>query len=253
MEDQEGAPVQAAGLDQEPRHGSIGAALDHLGAGADDAVRARPHPAGESQPGEPRADLALSPGDPAGAARASADDCRGSRCLGRHGVAGDAAGGRVHAQPRRGHLVLYAGDLARPVDHQVGRAAADPEQDHQVVSRGRLGVRQGRPRRPLRPIRRRTRNVRDRDQPQAQGGVAGRHDHGQADCRARPRAAVPRVSNAWTMPIKARIDMLATGIRTAGRPSSFWAATMPSWKPSPARSRRRSTPCPAPPRPMPSG
>ncbi len=28
------------------------------------------------------------------------------------------------------------------------------------------------------------------------------------------RLAISRVSNAWTMPIKARIDMLATGIRT---------------------------------------
>ena len=34
---------------------------------------------------------------------------------------------------------------------------------------------------------------------------------------------------------------------TSGR-----AATMPSWRPSPARSRRRSVPCPARPRPMPS-
>ena len=74
-----GAAVQAAGLDQEPRHGGIGAAVDHPGAGADDAVRARPHPAGASQSGEPRADLALSPGDPAGAARAAADDCGGGR------------------------------------------------------------------------------------------------------------------------------------------------------------------------------
>ena len=98
-----GPAVQAAGLDQEPRHGGIGAAVDHPGAGADDAVRARPHPAGASQPGEPRADLALSAGDPAGAARAAADDRGGGRRAGRHGLAGDAAGGRVHAEPRRGH------------------------------------------------------------------------------------------------------------------------------------------------------
>jgi Cu(I)/Ag(I) efflux system membrane protein CusA/SilA len=43
----------------------------------------------------------------------------------------------------------------------------------------------------------------------------GRHDHGQADCRTGQGAAnSPAWQNSWTMPIKARIDMLSTGIRT---------------------------------------
>ena len=32
---------------------------------------------------------------------------------------------------------------------------------------------------------------------------------------------LPGISNAWTMPIKARIDMLATGIRTPPAPKVF--------------------------------
>ena len=44
--------------------------------------------------------------------------------------------------------------------------------------------------------------------------MAARHDHRQADCRDGSGLAIPGISNAWTMPIKARIDMLATGIRT---------------------------------------
>ena len=61
----------------------------------------------------------------------------------------------------------------------------------------------------------------------------------------------PGVSNAWTMPIKARIDMLATGIRTPvgvkvlGRTST----SSRSWH---ARSRQRSRRCPARPAPSPS-
>ena len=57
-------------------------------------------------------------------------------------------------------------------------------------------------------------DVRDRHQPQAAGRMARRHDDRQADRRDGPGAAVPGISNAWTMPIKARIDMLSTGIRT---------------------------------------
>ena len=44
--------------------------------------------------------------------------------------------------------------------------------------------------------------------------VAAGHDLRQAHRRARPGAAFPGIANAWTMPIRARIDMLSTGIRT---------------------------------------
>ena len=60
----------------------------------------------------------------------------------------------------------------------------------------------------------------------------------------------PGVANAWTMPIKARTDMLSTGIRTPiGIRSS--ARTWTRWSGWP----RRSRPCvqvPAPPAPLPS-
>ena len=44
--------------------------------------------------------------------------------------------------------------------------------------------------------------------------MAARHDARPAGPRDGPALQFPGVSNAWTMPIKARIDMLATGIRT---------------------------------------
>ena len=80
-----------------------------------------------------------------------------ARRAGRQPVAGVAARHRVHADPQRGHAVLHADHAARPVGHQGGRAAADPEQDHQDLPRGRLGLGQGRPRRARPPIRRRPR------------------------------------------------------------------------------------------------
>jgi Cu(I)/Ag(I) efflux system membrane protein CusA/SilA len=47
----------------------------------------------------------------------------------------------------------------------------------------------------------------------------------------------PGVSNAWTMPIKARIDMLATGIRTPVGVKVI-GTDLARWKSSRARSRR---------------
>ena len=80
---------------------------------------------------------------------------------------------RVHADAERGHAVLHAGDAAGPVDHQGRRAAADPEQDHQVVPGGRVRLRQGRPRQHRdRPGA--DRDVRNRDQPQARERMARR-------------------------------------------------------------------------------
>jgi len=62
----------------------------------------------------------------------------------------------------------------------------------------------------------------------------------------------PGVSNAWTMPIKARIDMLSTGIRTpvASRCS---APILPRWRSLRARSKPSSEPCRGRRAPTPSG
>ena len=52
-------------------------------------------------------------------------------------------------------------------------------------------------------------------QPQAEGGMAAGRDASTSLIAEMDQALqFPGVSNAWTMPIKARIDMLSTGIRT---------------------------------------
>ena len=109
---------------------------------------------------------------------------------GRLAVSGIQAGQRVHAHAQRRHAAVHAGIPARHVDHQGRRGDADPGQDHQELSRGGVGLRQGR----TRQHRHRSgagRDVRDGDQPQAAGAMARGHDHRQADRRDGPGAAVP--------------------------------------------------------------
>ena len=116
-------------------------------------------------------------------------------------------------------------------------AAADAGPGAQVVPGGGARVRQGRPRRHLdRPGA--VLDDGDHGHPQAGRGVAGQARAGTPDWAPdwlkpvlRPiwpdriswdelvdemdRALrIPGVTNAWTMPIKARIDMLTTGVRT---------------------------------------
>ena len=62
----------------------------------------------------------------------------------------------------------------------------------------------------------------------------------------------PGVSNAWTMPIKARIDMLVDRHPHAGRRQGATAPISPRWRSSRARSRRRCARCRAPPAPSPN-
>jgi Cu(I)/Ag(I) efflux system membrane protein CusA/SilA len=76
-----------------------------------------------------------------------------------------------------------------------------------------VGLRQGRPRQHRhRPGA--DRDVRDRHQPQAAGAVAPGMTTDKLIAEMDKALQFPGVSNAWTMPIKARIDMLSTGIRT---------------------------------------
>ena len=58
------------------------------------------------------------------------------------------------------------------------------------------------------------RDVRDRHQPQAESGMAAGRDRGKPDRGDGPRAAISRRFQRLDQPIKARIDMLSTGIRT---------------------------------------
>ena len=124
----------------------------------------------------------LSPGNSGGASvQGNHDRGRASDHGGQH-VARNAARQRVHAQSQRGHLVLHADHAARPLRDQGGGAPPDAGQDHQVLSRGRLGVGQGR----TRSDRDRSGSdgdVRDHHQPQAAKRVAPRHDPRQADRR----------------------------------------------------------------------
>jgi Cu/Ag efflux pump CusA len=54
--------------------------------------------------------------------------------------------GRIHAQPKQGHAAVRADDPPWNLGHQGRRTDADPGQDHPVVSRSGLGLRQGRAR-----------------------------------------------------------------------------------------------------------
>ena len=86
----------------------------------------------------------LSSGDPACPQVQGIDHpARHSCVLGVKSLAGVEARQRVHADAERGHAVLHAGHAAGHLRHQGCRAAADARQDHQVVSRGRVGVGQG--------------------------------------------------------------------------------------------------------------
>ena len=60
--------VRPAGLHQDVRHGGGGGAVDHAGAGADGAVRARPHHPRAQEPAQPVPHRHLSAGHPPGAA-----------------------------------------------------------------------------------------------------------------------------------------------------------------------------------------
>ena len=139
-----GPPIQAARLHQNLRHGGGGALVSDAGSGAHGAVHSRPCGAGGKEPDQPAVDLDLPTGDPPCAASQTSDSrYRGGdpRRLDRSSA---TPRHRIHAQPQRGDVVLYADDAARPVDHQSRGAAADPEQDYPLVSGSGIRVGQSR-------------------------------------------------------------------------------------------------------------
>ena len=106
-------------------------------------------------------------------------------------MAGYAARQRVYAKSQRGHAVLHADHASGVIRNQGGGAGADAGQDHQVVSRGRLGLGQGRPCRHCdRPGA--DGDVRDGDQSQAGERMAAGHDGRQADRGDGQGAAISR-------------------------------------------------------------
>ncbi len=166
-------------------------AVGDAGAGADGDLRARQDHSRAQEPDQPLPDLGLSPRHQGRDARQGAGDPAGGGGPRRDDLAGAAARHRVHAEPQRRHAALHADDAARHIRHQGRRIAADPGPHHPELSGSGVGLRQGRPR-PDRDRSRAVRNVRDRDQSQAEGGMAGRRHRGKPDRRDGPGAAISR-------------------------------------------------------------
>ena len=231
-----GAPVLAAGVHEDLRDGRRRVAVDHAGAGADDAVHPRARHARGEEPGQPVPDLALPPDHRRRHAMEEVDDCRRRRSDDRLGLPRLAIGQRVHAHAQRGFAALHAGIASGHVDHEGGGGPANAGQDHQELSGSRLGVRQGR----ARQHRHRSgahRDVRDGDQSEARVRMAARHDDRQAHRRAGSGAAVSRHLQ--------RLDHADQGAHRhavhrhphAHRHQGLRARTSQRWKGWPRRSR----------------
>ncbi len=121
---------------------------------------------------------------------------------------------RIHAAARRGRPALHAHGAAGPVRRQGGRAAAANRPPDQDRPRSAERLRQGRPRRNRhRPGA--AGDVRDHDPVQAARAVASRHDARRSWSRnSTASCGCPGLSNIWVPPIRNRIDMLATGIKS---------------------------------------
>ena len=189
-------------------------AVGDTGAGADDAVHPRAHPSRAPQSHQPPADLAL----PAADRRRAAGEAAGHRS-GAGGAGGDrvacreALGSEFMPTLNEGTLlfmpvslpglsVTKAAELLQTQDKIIksfpevesvfGKAGrADTATDPAPLEMSETMV-----------------NLKPED-----AVAAGRHGR-LVDRRDGQALQMPGVSNAWTMPIKARIDMLATGIRT---------------------------------------
>ena len=181
--------VQSAGLHQDLCHGRRRAAVGDAGAGADGDLRPRSDRCRAPQSDQPVPDLDLPARDQGRDARQDAGrDARYRRARGQR-LAGAPARYRVHAEPERRHAALHADHAAGDFRHQGRRIDADAGSDHPLVSGSCLGLRQGGPRGDgdrSGPVR----DVRDRGQPQAQRGMASRHDARRADRRDGQGAAV---------------------------------------------------------------
>ena len=122
----------------------------------------------------------------------------------------------VHAAALRGLDPLHADHRPRHLD-RGGASGCSTWQDAQIKSgaRGRARVRQGRPRRDARsipaPLSMFETIVHLKPREQWRPGMTQEKLVAELERR---RSSCPGVQGAWTMPIKARIDMLSTGIRT---------------------------------------
>ena len=125
----------------------------------------------------------------------------------------------------RGHAALHADDAARAFGHQGGRTAADAGPDHQVVPRGGVGLRQGRPRRD-RDRSGADRDVRDHHQPEAEGRMAAGRDASTASWpRWTRRCSFP----ASPTPGPCRSRRASTCSRPASARRSASRCSAPTW------------------------
>ena len=142
-----GPDVRAACLHEDLCDGRRRRSRGDAGAGADGLLRARAHSLGRRESAEPDPDRRL-PTAVARRARMAEGDARRRRArAGGDGVAGVAAGRRVHAAAGRGRSPVHADRAAGTVGGQGGRAAAADRPPDQDGPGGRGRVRQGRPRR----------------------------------------------------------------------------------------------------------
>ena len=238
------AMIVAAFLADHPRPGDAAALHPHspvrvqpgvAPAGRERGAR-RPHPLRGRASGQPRVEPALRADRAVEPALEVDGHRRRGRRWPRHRTRVLQARLRVHAAPRRGRAVLHADDDAGHLDHRGADAAAGERPDHQAVPRSRPRARQGgaggyehRPRAAL--------DDGDGDHAEAAVRVAAgatwysgwapewlkpvfrpftpdRISQEELVEQLNEALKLPGVSNAWTMPIKARIDMLTTGIRT---------------------------------------
>ncbi len=129
-------------------------------------------------------------------------------------VAGNTTRFGVHAAARRRRPDVHADHLPGRVDRQGARDPAKHGQDDPRGAGSEARLWQDRTRRD-RDRSGAAHDDRNRDPAKATRGVARGHDAGGLARRARSRRSdTPGLTNAWVMPIKTRIDMLATGIKT---------------------------------------
>ena len=234
-------------------HGGRGAAVDHAGAGADGAVRARPHPA-----------------------RAAAIRSTGSliwlyrpllRLVLRARLLTVVAGARRYWASRRARRRGSAAEFMPRLDEgtllympvtlpglSVTKAAELLQTQDKIIKSfpevASVFGKAGRAETATDPAPLAMFETVVNLKPKVR--MAARHDRGQADRRDGPGAAVPRRQQ--------RLDDADQGAHRhavhrhphAGRRQGASAATTPSWSMSRARSRRRSATCPARRRPTPS-
>ena len=120
---------------------------------------------------------------------------------------------RVHAAAVRGVAALHAHVAAGPLDHGGHEAVTGAGQDPADVPRSRDRLRHGGSRHDLH------RQHTDGDgeyhgDPEATGAMAVGHDDRQAPGGHGRAAPISWVPNVWTQPIRNRLDMLLTGIKT---------------------------------------